>query len=752
MEPNKPVQAFKDPSWVKAMHDENKKDERGIVIKNKARLVAQGRTQAEGIDYDEVFSPVARIEAIRLFLAYPSFKDFVVYQMNVRSAFLYGKIKEEVYVCQPHGFEDLDFPDKVYKRIFRYLKGQPKLGLWYPRDSPFDLKAYYDSDYAGASLDRKSTTSDCQFLGKADETVYKDWEDRMERDATTASSSEAKQDNGHINRTQSMEIFNEPLSRGTGSEKPSKSEGFEQIIDILNAKSIRYAITEIQALVDKQKVIIMEESIRRDRKFDDAKVNGMAKHKEIYVISSYTKKYFANIRRQGQGFFGNVTSLFETMMVNAQEEAGEAMRDIQHCIDFIPGFTISNRPAYRMNPKESARHQRQVTELLEKGLIRESMSPCAVPAFFSKIDLRSGYHQIRMRPGDEWKTAFKTRDGLYEWMVMPFGLSNASSTFMRLMNQGGRFTWTSEAAKAFDILKTNVTEALVLVLTNFDEVFQALKFINGKHKLKSRHFSKLDGYLFKGARLCMSLCSLREAIVLEGHAGFLRGVVHATLPKLIVVMQRAKYSVMVVVDQFLKMAHFVPCLKMFDVSQVARLYFAKIVKLHDVPKTLTCDRDVMFIEVINRSLGNLLRSLIGDNTKQWDLILSQAESAYNRSVNRTTCKSPFEVVYGRNSITPLDLVPVLEVGQFSGERADRSEQIKELHRSVREQIIRHNEQYKEHAGKRRKQLLYRECDLVWIHLRKERFPAVRFGKLKPRGDGPFRVLKKKRQRVQDRAS
>ncbi|GKA80621.1 putative ribonuclease H-like domain-containing protein [Tanacetum coccineum] len=213
-----------------------KKDERGIVVKNKARLVAQGHTQKEGIDYDEVFALVARIEAIRLFRAYASFKDFVVYQMDVKSAFLYEKIKEEVYVCQPPGFEDPHFLDKVYKvekalyglhqaprawyetlstylldngfhrvktasttmetnkalikdeeaedvdvhlyrsmigsliyltasrpdimlaicacarfqvtpkashfnavkRIFRYLKGQPKLGLWYPRDSPID--------------------------------------------------------------------------------------------------------------------------------------------------------------------------------------------------------------------------------------------------------------------------------------------------------------------------------------------------------------------------------------------------------------------------------------------------------------------------------------------------------------------------------------------------------------------------------------------------------------------------------------
>ncbi|GKE36445.1 putative ribonuclease H-like domain-containing protein, partial [Tanacetum coccineum] len=93
----------------------NKKDERGIVIRNKARLVSQGYTQEEGIDYDEVFAHVAKIKAIRLFLAYASFKDFMVYQMDVKSAFIYGKIEEEVYVCQPPGFEDPDFPNRDYK-------------------------------------------------------------------------------------------------------------------------------------------------------------------------------------------------------------------------------------------------------------------------------------------------------------------------------------------------------------------------------------------------------------------------------------------------------------------------------------------------------------------------------------------------------------------------------------------------------------------------------------------------------------
>ncbi|GJW23173.1 putative ribonuclease H-like domain-containing protein [Tanacetum coccineum] len=381
-EPKTISQALQDESWVEAMQEEllqfklqkvwvlvdlpygkkvigtkwvfrNKRDERSIVVKNKARLVAQGFRQEEGIDYDEVFAPVARIEAIRLFLAFASYMGLTIYQMDVKSAFLYGTIEEEVYVHQPPGFVDPAHPNKVYKvikalyglhqaprawyetlssflmengfrrgtidktlfikkkksdimlvqvyvddiisgstkksmctdfeecmhkrfqmssmgeltfflglqvkqqsdgifisqdkyvvdilkkfdflsiraattpietnkplvkdedgvdkdihvyrsiigslmyltasrpdimfavcacarfqvtlkashlnavkRIFRYLKHQPKLGLWFPRDSPFELEAYADSDYGGASLDRKSTTGGCQFLGR----------------------------------------------------------------------------------------------------------------------------------------------------------------------------------------------------------------------------------------------------------------------------------------------------------------------------------------------------------------------------------------------------------------------------------------------------------------------------------------------------------------------------------------------------------------------------------------------------------
>nr|GEX15233.1 hypothetical protein [Tanacetum cinerariifolium] len=318
----------------------NKKDTRGIVVRNKARMVSQGYTQEEGINYNK---------------------------MDVNSAFLYGKNEEEVYVCQPLGFEDPEFPDRVYKRsdrstrkemciefkkmmhkkfqmssmgeltfflglqttitpmetskplmkdenardvdvhlyrsmigslmyltssrldimfvvracarfqvtpkvlhlyavkrIFRYLKGQPKLGLWYPKDSPFDLEAYTDNDYAGASLDGKP-----QYEGRLIMLIY--------------------------NGLYTNDDWNEVKQLLRMELRPTESEGFVHIINFLNANPIKYALTvnptiytsciekfwaiatakningeaQIHAMVDGKKVIISEATIKRYFKFKD---------------------------------------------------------------------------------------------------------------------------------------------------------------------------------------------------------------------------------------------------------------------------------------------------------------------------------------------------------------------------------------------------------------------------------------------------------------------------------------------------
>nr|GFA95383.1 putative ribonuclease H-like domain-containing protein [Tanacetum cinerariifolium] len=121
----------------------NKRDARGIVCRDKARLVAKGHRQEEWIDYSNVFAPVARIEVIRLFLAFASFMGFRVYQMDVKSAFLYGKIFKEVYVTQPRGFEDLDHLKKVYKVVKALYGLHQAPRAWYERLYTFLLKHGY---------------------------------------------------------------------------------------------------------------------------------------------------------------------------------------------------------------------------------------------------------------------------------------------------------------------------------------------------------------------------------------------------------------------------------------------------------------------------------------------------------------------------------------------------------------------------------------------------------------------------------
>ncbi|GJX94099.1 putative ribonuclease H-like domain-containing protein [Tanacetum coccineum] len=589
-EPKKVIHALKDPSWIEAIQDKllqfklqkvwtlldlpngkrtigtkwvyrNKNDERGIVIKKKARLVAQGYTQEEGIDYDEVFAPVARIEAIRLFLAYALFKDFVVYQMDVKSAFLYGKIKEEVYVCQPPGFEDPDFPDRVYKvekalyglhqaprawyetlstylldngfqrgkidktlfirrdkgdillvqvyvddiifgstkkslctefekmmhkkfqmssmgeltfflglqvkqkedgifisqdkyvteilkkfgftdvktastpmetqkallkdedgeevdvhlyrsmigslmhltssrpdimfvvyacaryqvnlkvshlynlkRIFRYLKGQPKLGLWYPKDSTFDLVAYTDSDYAGSSLDRKSTTRGCQFL----RCRLISWQCKKQT-VVTNSITEADYVAASSCYGQVLWIQNQLLDYGDSNEKK-----LIQMIKIHTEKNVAYLLTkafdsdlvrkgiERSGEFEKQKescsktdrensdlngirvnaadsklmmlginllmllkvnaarhnllLLLKVNAVRHNLQllfiqvFLDNQLEGMATHNRTYIAPRHTKKIFANMKRVGKGLSKNITPLFPIMVVQAQEE------------------------------------------------------------------------------------------------------------------------------------------------------------------------------------------------------------------------------------------------------------------------------------------------------------------------------------------------------------------------------------------------------------------------------------------------
>nr|GEY43356.1 putative ribonuclease H-like domain-containing protein [Tanacetum cinerariifolium] len=484
-EPKKVHQALKDPSWIESIQEE---------------LLQFKLQKEEGIDYDEVFAPVARIEAIRLFLAYASFMDFMVYQMDVKSVFLYETIEEEVYVCQPPGFEDPDYPDKVYKvvkaiyglhqdlrawyetlsnyllensfqrgkidqtlfikkqkgdillvqvyvddiifglsnkelckafkklmkdkfqmssmgeltlflglqvkkkdngifisqdkyiakilkkfgftdvksastpietekpllkdpdgedvdvhiymlmigslmyltlsrpdimfavcaclrfqvtpkvsqlhavkRIFRYLKGKPHLGLWYTKDSPFNMVAYSDSDYARASLDKKSTIRGCQFLGKKVVVT----EDVIRSDL-------------HLNDADGVEcllneeIFTE-LAR-IGYEKPPTKLTFYKVLFFTQWKFLIHTL--VQCVCAKRTAWNEFSCSMASVVICLATVDDLTSHNTKYTSPTLTQKVFANMRRVGKGFLRVETPLFNSMLVQPQPHAKEEEDEI----------------------------------------------------------------------------------------------------------------------------------------------------------------------------------------------------------------------------------------------------------------------------------------------------------------------------------------------------------------------------------------------------------------------------------------
>ena len=147
-------------------------------------------------------------------------------------------------------------------------------------------------------------------------------------------------------------------------------------------------------------------------------------------------------------------------------------------------------------------------------------------------------------------------------------------------------------------------------------------------------------------------------------------------------------------------------------------------------------------EVMNRTLSMILRAILKKNLKMWEECLPHVEFAYNRAIHSTTKFCPFEIVYGFKPTAPIDLLPLPLQEQANMDASKRADFVKKIHEKTKENIEKMTRQYEKRANKGRKKMLFEPGDLVWIHLRKERFPEKRKSKLQPRGDGLFRVLEK----------
>nr|GEV41693.1 hypothetical protein [Tanacetum cinerariifolium] len=355
----------------------NKRDQRGIVVRNKARLVAQGHRQEEGINYDEVFALVARIEAISQPPGFvdPEFLDRVYkvekalyglhqaprawslstkFEQLMHKRFQMSSMRELTFFlgmqCKVSKHSNGDTQTFIkgcswnkLKRIFRYLKGQPTSGLWYPKDSHLELIAYSESDYTGASLDRKSTIGGCQFLelkgylindGYADLVQHADKKELSipEQMATDKKFSNplmagslpktiSAKNLSSINNFMADLKFVDQHNMVAYLEKSDDNTEFHQIVDILSSCSITYALTQIHTIVDGKALVISESSMRSDLLFDD----------EDGITCLTNDKFFENLALMGYEPLstkltfqkGKVTPLFDSLLLQNQAPEGD---------------------------------------------------------------------------------------------------------------------------------------------------------------------------------------------------------------------------------------------------------------------------------------------------------------------------------------------------------------------------------------------------------------------------------------------
>ncbi|KAH9780583.1 Endonuclease [Citrus sinensis] len=349
------------------------------------------------------------------------------------------------------------------------------------------------------------------------------------------------------------------------------------------------------------------------------------------------------------------------------------IRGIEHRIDFVPGAAIPNRPAYRSNPEETKELQRQVKELMEKGYVRESMSPCAVPVF------------LVPKKDETWRMCVDCRaiNNITVRICCECTEYTGIGIGAVLMEEGRPIAYFSEKLSGAALNYPTYDKelyALVRALETWQHYLwpkefvihtdhESLKHLKGQHKLNKRHARWVE---------------------------FIE-----TFPYVI----RYKQG-----------------------------------KENIVANALSCREIVRLHEVVNRTLSTLLRAIIKKNIKTWEDCLPLIEFAYNRSVHSATKYSPFEIVYGFNPLTPLDLTSLPLSKHVNLDSKKKAEIVKQIHEKAKFNIERRTEQYAKQANKGRHKLVFEPGDWVWLHMRKERFSERRKSKLLPRGDGPFQVL------------
>ncbi|XP_073363152.1 uncharacterized protein [Aegilops tauschii subsp. strangulata] len=406
---------------------------------------------------------------------------------------------------------------------------------------------------------------------------------------------------------------------------------------------------------------------------------------------------------------------------------------------------------------------------------------------FSKVDLRSGYHQIRMKLGDEWKTAFKTKFGLYEWLVMPFGLTNAPSTFMRLMNE---------------VLRAFIGRFVVVY---FDDILIYSKSLEEHlEHLRAVFIALRDARLFGNLGKC-TFCTDRVSFLgyvvtpqgIEVDKAKIEAIESWPQPKTVTqkdvpfVWGNAQEEAFTVLKD--KLTH-APLLQLPDFNKTFELecdasgiglggvllqdgkpvaYFSEKLsgpslnystydkELYALVRTLETWQHYLWpkefvIHSDHESLKHIKsQAKLNRRHAKWvefietfPYVIKHKKGKENEAhggglmLHSTTKMCPFEIVYGFLPRAPIDLLPLPSSEKVNFDAKQRAELILKMHELTKENIERMNAKYKLAGDKGRKHVVFAPGDLVWLHLRKDRFPDLRKSKLMPRADGPFKVLEK----------
>ncbi|KAH9680244.1 hypothetical protein KPL71_026482 [Citrus sinensis] len=409
---------------------------------------------------------------------------------------------------------------------------------------------------------------------------------------------------------------------------------------------------------------------------------------------------------------------FDDVFPNEVPNGLPPIRGIEHQIDLVPGASIPNRPAYRSNLEETKELQRQVEELLAKGYVRESMSPCAVPVLL--VPKRDGTWRIKgLDEHIEHLQSVLTvlrKEKLYANLKKCSFCTN-QIVFLGYVISAKRIEVDEENVKAIKEWPTPKSEKLVsaplLALPNFAKTFEIECDASA---LNYPTYDKEMYALVRALETRQHYLLPKEFIIHTDHemdrklGRIPSDPIHAipnwhspqlAQPK---AFERARYALISTLN-------------------------AKLLGFEYIKEFYVNDPD--FANLFN-ACEKVSFAIIQKNLKTWEECLPHVEFA--------TKFSPFEIVYGFNSLTPLDLLPLPIDERASMDGKKKAEFFKQLHERTRQHIEKRTEQYVTQANKGRKQVVFQPGDWVWVHMRKERFPAQRRSKLIPRGDGPFQVV------------